>query len=226
MSRPALLAEHGTSVVSDALDLRGVHGAWWGPRAVWDGPAVAGPAFTVQFEPVGPGERAPAADFVDDVPPGSVVVLANAGRRCTVWGDILAHVALRRGIAGTVIDGYCRDLDRIRAVGYPVWALGVFMRSGKNRVRMRAVEVPVQVGEGDEALLVRPGDVVCADGSGVVVVPGPLVGEVVSEVARIAAMEALVLADVAAGARLRDARREHGYHQVARRPDPAAGGAG
>ena len=214
---PAVLAEHGTSAISDALDLLGSPGAVFGPRRGSGAAPAAGPAFTVAFEPARPGEPAPAADFLDDVPAGAMVVIANAGRHCTVWGDILAQVAARRGVAGTVIDGYCRDLDGIRAVGYSVWALGPFMRSGKNRVRMAAAQVPVVLGTGEDAVTVRPGDLVCADGSGVVTVPVELVGAVTDRVVAVARMEAEVLQDVAAGVPLRDARAARGYDAVARR---------
>jgi regulator of RNase E activity RraA len=67
-------------------------------------------------------------------------------------------------------------------VGYSVWALGPFMRSGKNRVRMAAAQVPVVLGTGEDAVTVRPGDLVCADGSGVVTVPVELVGAVTDRV--------------------------------------------
>ncbi|MEV1117778.1 RraA family protein [Actinosynnema sp. NPDC049800] len=210
------LAAFGTSAVSDALDVLGVSGALWGPTRQSGSGVVVGPAFTVTFEPVAEGERAAAADYVDDVPPGSVVVLANHGPRCTVWGDILTEVAVARGVAGTVIDGYCRDVDGIRALDYSVWAHGAFMRSGKNRVRMAATQEPVTIGAEGERITVRPGDLVTADGSGVVVVPADLVAVVVDTVTRVAAMEAGVLADVRAGVPLRVARGDHGYNDVAR----------
>lgn len=212
----ASLTAHGTAAVSDALDILGVHGTLWGPRRMSGTGAVAGPVFTVAFEPVKSGEQGPAADFLDEVPPGAVVVLANAGRRCTVWGDILAEVAQARGVAATVIDGYCRDLDAIRRLGYPVWANGAFMRSGKSRVRLAATQRPVTLGRDDEALTVRPGDVVCADGSGVTVTPRHLVTEIADHVERIAAMEKRVLREVAAGSRLADARAKHGYNRASR----------
>lgn len=218
----SMFATYGTSVVSDVLDQRGVAGSLWGVGPVWTSHAVAGPAFTVQFEAVAAGEPAPAADYIDDIPEGCVVVLANSARHCTVWGDILAQVALERGIVGTVIDGYCRDADGIRELGYPVWARGAFMRSGKNRVRMTATQVPVLLGEGDETVRVDPGDIVCADGSGVVVVPRALADEVRADGERVVAMENRVLADVAAGVPLREARRRHGYNQVARRLEQGA----
>lgn len=211
----SVLARRGTSAVSDALDLLGEDGQVFGPGRLSGTGVVVGPAFTVRFEEVPDGESAPAADFLDDVPPGSVVVIANQGRACTVWGDILAEVALARGVAGTVIDGLCRDIDGIRALDYSMWANGAFMRSGKNRVRMAATQVPVELGP--EARTVHPGAIVCADGSGVVVVPAQLVTRVAELVERIGAMEELVLADVRAGIPLRQARAAHGYNSVARR---------
>jgi regulator of RNase E activity RraA len=216
-AQPHPLTHHGTAAVSDALDVAGVSNTLWGVQRLSGAGVVVGPAFTVRFEPVPDGVQAPAADFVDDVPPGSVVVIANEGRHCTVWGDILAEVAVARGIGGTVIDGYCRDIDGIRELGYPMWARGAFMRSGKNRVRMAAMQEPVVVGADGDRITVHPGDVVVADGSGVVVVPAALADEVVHTVSRVAEMEQLVLAEVRAGTPLRVARARHGYNEVARR---------
>lgn len=202
-----------TATVSDALDLVGIDGCVEGVRLM-SGERAAGPAFTVAFEPVAAGEPAPAADYVDDVPPGAVVVLANGGRRdCTVWGGLLSVAARRRGLAGTVIDGMCRDVAETAAVGHQLWALGAFMRSGKNRARMVAAGVPVRVGGVD----VAPGDAVVADGNGAVVVPAGAVADVAAAVERVLAVERAVLADVRAGAPLAVARAAHGYHAVARR---------
>ena len=71
---------------------------------------MAGRAWTLLY---GPAANPPGTvgDYIDDVPPGSVIVLDNGGRdNATVWGDILTEIAQRRGIAGTVIDGMCRDV--------------------------------------------------------------------------------------------------------------------
>ncbi|MGW7002440.1 RraA family protein [Streptomyces sp. NPDC054933] len=213
----AALAAAGTAAVSDALDLAGVNGQLWGPQRLSGSGVVVGPAFTVTLEPVAEGERAPAADYLDEVPPGSVVVLAGSKAVCTVWGDILSEIATARGIAGTVVDGLCRDIDRIRELGYSVWAHGAFMRSGKNRVRMTATQQPVVLGRDSEARTVRPGDIVCADGSGVTLVPLARLAEIAETVERIGAMEELVLRDVRAGMALRDARAKHGYNRMALR---------
>lgn len=215
--RAATTGDLSTATVSDALDLLGIDGCLPGLRLL-SGRRAAGPAFTVAFEPVAPGEPAPAADYIDDVPAGAVVVLANGGRTdCTVWGGLLSAAAARRGIAGTVIDGVCRDVEDTVAAGHPLWALGTFMRSGKNRARMAAVQQPVRVA----GVPVAPGDVVVADGNGVVVVPAAAAEEVTAAVDRVLTVERAVLAAVLDGAPLAEARARYGYHSVAyRAPRP------
>jgi regulator of RNase E activity RraA len=214
---------HGTGAVSDGLDLLGINGGLVGLARMSGTGVVVGPAFTVVFEPVEPGQPAPAADFIDTVPPGSVVVIANDGQlHCTVWGDILTAVAQLRGVAGTVIDGCCRDLGGIRELDYPLWSRGSFMKSGKNRVVLAGVQVPAVVC----GVLVNPGDLVCADDSGVVVVPAPAAERVAGNVRRVTEIEALVLADVGRGVALGEARRQHGYHELALRLTGGGGTAG
>lgn len=219
-----LFRQHGTGAVSDALDLLGHDGGLAGLSRRSGAGTVVGPAHTLRYEPVRPGTRAPAGEFVDDVPPGAVVVVANGGRLyCTVWGDILSEVAQRGGVAGTVIDGCCRDVAETRALGYPLWSRAAYMKSGKNRVRLVAVGEPVEVC----GTTVAPGDLVCADDSGALVVPAALRGAVAEQVRRIVEMEAAIRADIAAGVPLREARRQHGYNLAplggAVVPAPAAG---
>lgn len=212
MSPLDLFREHGTGAVSDALDLLGINGGLLGVAHRSGTGVTCGPAYTLRYEPVADGQGGPAGEFIDEVPAESVVVIANAGRsHCTVWGDILSEVAGYRGVAGAVIDGSCRDLDRTRELGFPLWSRGVYMKSGKNRIRLAAVQEPVAVAD----TLVRPGDVVCADGAGVLVVPADHVEEVTCQLRRVEQMEALVRRDISHGVPLREARQRHGYNLTA-----------
>jgi regulator of RNase E activity RraA len=206
--------ELGTSAISDALDMLGIDGCVPGLARRSGTGVVTGPAFTVRFEPVSPGESAPAADYLDDVPAGAVIVLANAGRiEATVWGDVLSTVAAPRGIAGTVIDGACRDVDSIRETGYSLWSAGVFMRSGKNRMAMAGAQEPVTV----SGVPVSPGDLVVADGAGAVVVPAGHVAEVLRLAGTVQGAEAQILRAALTGGRLSEARKQFGYHSFALR---------
>ena len=213
MTSPHPLARYSTATVSDALDRLGRPGSMLGLAPLFDGARLCGPAFTVRYVAAGspPGT---VGDYLDDVPPGAVVVLDNGGRTdCTVWGDILTAMAADRGIGGTVIDGVCRDVQRGLGLGYPIYSKGRFMRTGKDRVEVSDVGRPVTAG----GVHVRAGDLLLGDADGVVTVPCALEEQVTAIAAEIAAREEGIVADILAGTSLAEARRRHGYHRLQRR---------
>jgi 4-hydroxy-4-methyl-2-oxoglutarate aldolase len=150
-------------------------------------------------------------DYIDDVTPGEVVVLDNSGRLdATVWGDILTQVAKRRQLGGTAINGICRDSSRALELEYPLFSKARWMRTGKDRVKVAGVGVPVTLG----GVRVRPGDVLIGDGDGVVVVPAEREEEVLRAATEIEEAEEAIRAEVARGASLREARQRLGYFML------------
>jgi len=204
-----------TSALSDALDRAGQAGQLLGLHPLRPGQRMAGRAYTVRYQPTGsvPGS---VGDFIDDVPPGSVVVIDNGARTdATVWGDLMTSVASRRGLAGTVIDGVCRDVDRAAELAYPVYSRGAYMRTGKDRVRLAALGEPVGVA----GCRVSPGDLVVGDSDGAVVVPAGAEDEVLGYARLIEETEQRIRDAVASGSPLRQARLDFGYHTLQRRQD-------
>jgi 4-hydroxy-4-methyl-2-oxoglutarate aldolase len=205
----------GTSTVSDALDRLGIAGQAWGVRPLDRSFRLCGRAFTGMYQPVDVGGGT-VGDYIDDVAPGAIVVLDNSGRcDATVWGDILTTAASQRGIGGTVINGVCRDSDRSLSLAYPVYSIGVWMRTGKDRVQLVATNVPVVLGR----VRVRPEDLIVGDGDGVVVIPSGREEEVLSAAVAIEAAENAIRAQVQRGVRLDAARHALGYHQLQSRAD-------
>lgn len=209
------LSTLSTPTVSDALDRLGIQGQAFGIRAIDETTAMCGRAYTLMYQPIG-SEGGTVGDYIDDVEPGSVLVLDNAGRLdATVWGDILTLMASRRGMAGTVIDGVCRDTARARDLGYPIYARGHWMRTGKDRVAMVATQVPVSIG----GVLVAPGDAVLGDADGIVVLPRNLERKILDVALAIEQAEESIRSSVLGGARLDEARRQRGYFQLQTRTD-------
>jgi len=106
--------------------------------------------------------------FVDKLRPGSMIVIDGQGDGDT--GTIGSNNILLwklRGAVGVVTTGGARDTDEIIKQQVPLYFKGPGrgIRPGRNEVE--SVNRPVTVG----GALVRPGDVVVADGDGVVVVP-------------------------------------------------------
>jgi 4-hydroxy-4-methyl-2-oxoglutarate aldolase len=198
-----------TAAISDALDRFGIAGQCLGIGPVHPNLGLAGRAYTLRYRPAGSVEKGTVGDYIDDVPLGAVVVLDNEGRLdCTVWGDILTAVAQRRGLAGTVINGVCRDVARAGELSYPIFSRGRYMRTGKDRVEVDRADVPVSLG----TVQVRPGDILVGDGDGVVVVPEVHEAAVLAAAMEIDEAEQSIEAAVAAGSRLNDARKAFQYH--------------
>jgi 4-hydroxy-4-methyl-2-oxoglutarate aldolase len=199
-----------TATISDALDRFGLNGACYKIKPRDGSFRMAGRAYTLLYMVCGnpPGT---VGDYIDDIEPGSVLVLDNAGRESgTVWGDILTEVAHRRKVAGTVIDGLCRDVALCRQLGYPVFSKDHWMRTGKDRVQLEATQVVINIGDAR----VRPGDLLRGDSDGVVAIPQAREDEVLEVAEGIEAAEARIRAAVKSGVRLDEARRQQGYHKL------------
>lgn len=202
-----------TATLSDAMDKLGIAGQCLGIKPLDPGFRLLGRAMTFQYaaaaKPAGS-----VGDYIDDIPPGSVVVLDNGGREdATVWGDILTSVAHRRGIAGTLIDGACRDTDLARALGYPLFSRSYSMRTGKDRVQLEASGTVVTIGDAR----VAPGDIVRGDADGAVVLPRAHEDAILDAAEAIERAEASIRAALDQGMRLDEARKQLNYHLLQRR---------
>jgi len=199
-----------TTCLSDAMDRLGIKCGCAGILPIVYGVKAVGTAFTVKYRPCG-HIKGTVGDFLDDVAPGQVVVLDNGGRTYgTVWGDIMTVYAKKRGIAGTVIDGVCRDLPRILEVRYPIFTRGRFMVTGKDRVEVDGINVPVAISD----VQVRPGDIVVADDTGVVIVPADRAEEVWQVAKEIDEVEQYILTLLEQGMTMKEAREKTGYHKL------------
>jgi 4-hydroxy-4-methyl-2-oxoglutarate aldolase len=199
-----------TATISDALDRLGIPGQCLNIKPRDTRFRMTGRAFTTLYRPVGK-PAGTVGEFIDDVAPGSVIAIDNGGRaNATVWGDILTEIAHRRRIAGTVIDGACRDTSLCLELGYPVFSKSYSMRTGKDRVQLDATEIAVNIGDAR----VAPGDILRGDADGVVVIPRQHEVEVLATAEGIAAAEDAIRKSVREGKRLDEARKQFGYHQL------------
>jgi regulator of RNase E activity RraA len=199
-----------TTAISDALDRLGIAGQCLNIKPLDPKFRLTGRAFTILYGPAGnpPGT---VGDYIDDVPPGHVVVLDNGGREnATVWGDILTWVAQTRGVAGTVIDGACRDTHLARDLGYPMYSRSYSMRTGKDRVQVEAMGGPVTIGEAR----VNQGDLLRGDADGVVCIPKEHEDQVLLVAEEVDHAEDQIRTLVRGGMTLVEARKQLGYHKL------------
>lgn len=118
---------------------------------------------------------------------GQVLVLAGSGPFGAVWGEMVTVGAMSKGIVGAVIDGSTRDVDAIERLGFAVWSTAVRPFGATKRVS-GSVNHPVACA----GVRVSPGDLIVADGDGVVVVPQESVAETLDTTERRLQREVLI----------------------------------
>jgi regulator of RNase E activity RraA len=121
------------------------------------------------------------------------VIAANGGSRA-VFGELFATEARRRGLAGIVADGFCRDLRGLRAIELPVFARGVTPRSGTTVSRAALGET---IGCG--GVEVSPGDIVFGDDDGLLIATAERIAAALEAAEAIARSERAILAAQARG---------------------------
>ena len=154
--------------VSDCMSRMTAGGARLRPMHA--GGTLAGPAFTVKTRP---GDNLMIHKALDLADPGDVIVVDGGGDLTNALiGELMAAHAVKRGIAGMVLDGAIRDYDTIHAGQFPVFAAGVTHR-GPYKDGPGEINCAVAI----DGMVIEPGDLVIGDGDGVLCVPFALAEE-------------------------------------------------
>lgn len=166
---PELVAEAANYAIADLHEALGpIQGrmSLMGPRMrpLLQGKRISGAAVTsYNF----PGDNLMIHVALRVAQKGQILVLTNGGgSQGALWGDVACTFAVEKGIAGVVSDGAVRDIDALRELDFPVWAAAISPEHPEKR-GPGSVNVPIVV----DGVLVEPGDVIVADGDGVLVIP-------------------------------------------------------
>jgi 4-hydroxy-4-methyl-2-oxoglutarate aldolase len=140
------------------------------------------------------GGLLPVLDGLERAGEGDVLVVDGGGGPPALAGELFASEARRRGLAGIVIDGFCRDTAGLRAIDLPFYARGC---------------VPNAFGPGAEpgetgsvrcgGVEVAPGDLLVGDDDGIVVGTAAELEAVLEAAEALQATERSILAGIRAG---------------------------
>lgn len=173
-------------------------------RPIFEGARMCGPAYTLRIMP---SNNEGVMRALALAPAGSVLVIDGGGtNRSTSWGGTSTILAHRQGLAGCVTNAAVRDVNEIRNLRFPVFALGISVR-GALKSHPGWHGIPVSVGE----MVVCPGDLVIGDDDGVVVVEQARIIELAERAKALGARHAERDQRLAAGA---DILAEFGFKPV------------
>jgi regulator of RNase E activity RraA len=211
------LAKLDTCAVSDALDSLGLKGATWGVRPLWQCPRIVGRAVTMKIKPAGleqPKQHLGTAP-IEAAQPGDIIVIDDGGKlEFSCWGGLLALSAKLKGLSGVVIDGASRDVDEARELGFPVYARGAVPMTARNRVVQESFNQEIQFAGAQ----CHPGDLVIADGSGVVIIAKEKEWEVVAAAEVIYHKEQEMADGIRKGYSGLEMLEKLGYEQMLKKP--------
>jgi 4-hydroxy-4-methyl-2-oxoglutarate aldolase len=95
---------------------------------------------------------------------GDILVVDAGTTEHAVLGELFATEAVRRGMAGIVVYGLCRDTATLSQLRLPIYALGTIPRA-VGATRLPAAQEPIRLGDVE----VRPGEILVGDDDGIVV---------------------------------------------------------
>ena len=182
-------------------------------RAMIPDVRMAGPAFTVLAE----DDHLPVMTALAEARPGDVLVIATNGGTRAVFGELFATEARRRGLAGIVADGFCRDLRGLRVIGLPVYARGTTPRSGTTASRA-APGATIACG----GVEVSPGDIVFGDDDGLLIAAEDRIAAALETAELIGRSERAILAAQARGEALHDLTNHRDHVAALDRGEPSS----
>jgi len=105
--------------------------------------------------------------WIDDIEEGDVIVLDMSGVDVGLMGSDNTLSCLAKGARGIITNGGIRDSDECILQKVPIWCRFVSQKMDQARIRFSEKDIPVALG----GVAIYPGDVIVADGDGVIAVP-------------------------------------------------------
>ena len=191
--------------IQDVMDKYGAYGFLKGISlygVLKPGQVVCGPAHTVRYAPS--TRTGQPQDIyhgvIDSVTKGGILMVDSSCAEGSGTGELMSTGARTRGAAATVVHGTVRDLAEVRKLDYPLYAGGVSPVGVSGRMEPAEAQVELDI----NGVRVRPGDIIFADISGVVVIPHELVEKIADDADKNGDAEVVCRQRILAGEKLRD----------------------
>ena len=114
-------------------------------------------------------------EALDDLKPGEIYVASGASPRYALWGELMSTRAKILGAHGALVDGFARDTDGIKALGFPCFCTGYYAQDQGARGKVIDYRCALEIG----GVRIEPGTLLFGDKEGVLVIPRQVEEEVV-----------------------------------------------
>jgi len=201
-----------TGVLHDVMRAAGMRDFVLPPeiRPIMPERRLCGPAFTIEGRidrTADPHETLLAwTGLLSKAHAGHVWVCQPNDRTVAHMGELSAETLKSRGVRGAVVDGFSRDIDFLLELGFQTWCRGFTPRDIVGTWLPTATDVPIRI----DPVTINPGDYLCGDRDGCVVIPRDDAEAIVSEAEAAVAKENLVRKAILEGTDPQEAYRQYG----------------
>jgi 4-hydroxy-4-methyl-2-oxoglutarate aldolase len=144
---------------------------------------------------------------VDSCQSGDILIAAAGGsNRSGIWGELLSTAARNSGCVGVIVHGGVRDIDKMREMGFPVFATSKNPYDSQNRQRVIDLDVTVEI----DGVKFNPGDIVMADEDGIVVIPKEIEEQVMAAALKKVSAENITRDEIKNGMKATEAYLKYG----------------
>lgn len=206
-----------TAVVGDVLDALGCRNQFLPQpiKPLVPGTKLVGRAMTVleadYLEGTGNG---PLSDqpfglmfaALDDLKENEIYVATGASLTYALWGGLMSTRAQHLNAAGAILDGYIRDTDEIRRLGFAAFSRGSYAQDQGVRGKVLDYRVPIAIG----GVTIHSGDLIFADDEGVLVIPKEVEAQAIQNALEKASTESEVARAIKAGMSTQEAFANYG----------------
>jgi len=195
-----------TAVVGDVLDTMG-HRRQFLPQEIkplMPGTVMAGRAMPVleadypEGTGNGPLSRKPFGlmfEALDDLAADEIYIASGSSFDYALWGGLMSTRARHLRAAGAILNGFVRDTEEIERLEFPVFSRGSYAQDQGIRGKVLDYRVALEIG----GVSIRPGDLIFADGEGVLVIPAEVENEAVDAALEKASTENRVATAIVSG---------------------------
>jgi 3-hexulose-6-phosphate synthase/6-phospho-3-hexuloisomerase len=180
-----------TPNITDAMHKQG---AMSGIKPIKLGFHMVGRALTVRTID---GDWAKPIEAIDKANKGDIIVVDVNGGRTAIWGELATWSAKSRKLSGVVIDGAVRDLDDLVKIDFPIYSKHVSPNAGEPK---GLGEIGAEITCGNQ--IVKTGDWIIGDDSGVVIVPQEIAQEIANRALDVKEHENRIREEIKSGSSL------------------------
>ncbi|RLI57225.1 MAG: 3-hexulose-6-phosphate synthase [Candidatus Thorarchaeota archaeon] len=180
-----------TPNISDAMHKTG---AMTNIRPIKTGFHMVGRALTVRTID---GDWAKPIEAIDKAKKDEIIVVDANGGKTAIWGELATWSAKIKGLAGVVIDGAVRDYDDLLKIDFPIFCKHITPNAGEPK---GFGEIGAEITCGNQ--IVKTGDWIIGDDSGVVVVPQEIAQEIANRALNVKELENRIREEIKKGGSL------------------------